>query len=89
MKITSSILAILLALGVSSNLQAKGTKGKPKTKDEFTKLDTNRDGKLSLKEFLHGKSDVAAAEAEFKKKDTNGDGFLSKEEFGGGKKKKK
>ncbi len=49
--------------------------------DVFTAMDADKDGKVSLKEFVAGKKDAAAAEKEFKAWDKNGDGSLSKDEL--------
>jgi Ca2+-binding EF-hand superfamily protein len=57
-----------------------------KAADPFTAMDTDKDGKVSLKEFQAGKKDAGAAEKDFKAMDKNGDGSLSKDELGAAKK---
>ena len=53
--------------------------------EQFKKLDTNSDGKLSKEEFVGKRKGDKAGKAEemFKKKDKNSDGFLDLAEFGG------
>ena len=49
-------------------------------KAHMSKMDTDKDGKVSMSEFMaakHGKK----AEAHFKQIDTNADGFLSTDEM--------
>jgi Ca2+-binding EF-hand superfamily protein len=47
----------------------------------FDRMDTNKDGKISLDEWKAAHPNDPNAEAQFKKLDANGDGFLTKEEF--------
>jgi len=54
------------------------TTKKPPAEDEFKKLDTNKDGKLSQDEYVAGAGNTAE---EFGKLDVNKDGFLSHSEF--------
>ena len=83
------ILATLVACSVcTGTAMAKGTvQPKPKKEmpaDEFKKLDTNRDGKISKEEFLAGNGGTAE---EFAKYDKNSDGYLDHAEFSQMKKK--
>ena len=78
--ILSALLASSICIGIAD---ARGTSRKPPV-DEFKKLDTNHDGKLSKEEFLAGKGGSAE---EFAKLDKNGDGFLDRYEFSQAKKK--
>jgi Ca2+-binding EF-hand superfamily protein len=60
----------------------KGSEKKPpKAENVFKKLDTNKDGKLSEKEFTAGQKDPERAKGWFKKMDTNRDGSVSLDEF--------
>ncbi|MFH0976405.1 MAG: EF-hand domain-containing protein [Spirochaetota bacterium] len=52
-----------------------------KCEENFASMDADKDGKVSLKEFMTVKHPRGNAEDVFKAKDTDKDGFLSKEEF--------
>ena len=47
----------------------------------FDRWDTNRDGVVTLAEYLAGQKPNALLEARFKRLDRNGDGQLTREEF--------
>lgn len=54
--------------------------------EKLAKLDTDKDGKVSLDEFKAGmQKDPEKAEAKFKKKDADHDGFVTLEEMKAGK----
>jgi Ca2+-binding EF-hand superfamily protein len=78
------LLIVLVAFGLCAPLaSAQDKKGTPE--EQFKKLDTNSDGKLSKEEFVGKRKGDKAGKAEemFKKKDKNGDGSLDLAEFGG------
>lgn len=70
-------------------IKAKGSGGKPAPKGKpdrdrgqmFKSRDTDKDGKLTMEEFMSKQPDGDAARARFPKFDKDGDGFLSPEEF--------
>jgi Ca2+-binding EF-hand superfamily protein len=71
-------LGILLGTTLATLAQGGGDRRGPKPpliKNIFKDLDTNKDGKLSLKEVK------GRLKKEFKKIDINQDGFLSKKEI--------
>lgn len=85
-KWTSWMLAAAVMLGGASSALA----APKKTPDErFAKADKNKDGKLSLDEFIGKRTDDKKAKAEktFSKKDKDGDKALTLEEFKAGNKK--
>ncbi len=86
MKIITTLCILALSAAVSlqageKKKPAEGGAAKATPEEHFKKLDTDKDGSLSLAEFQAGKPDAAKAEAAFKKLDTNSDGKLSLEEF--------
>ena len=56
----------------------------PRTSPSFSELDTDHDGRMSLKEYKAGFPGVTDIEEEFKALDTNGDGYLSISEYKAG-----
>jgi len=83
---TSWMLALAVMLGCASSALA----APKKTPDErFTKADANKDGKLSLDEFVGKRTAEKKSKAEktFSKKDKDGDKSLTLEEFKAGNKK--
>lgn len=69
------ILSFTTATAQENNQEQQRRKGPPTIKQLFKDLDTNEDGKLSLKEVK------GPLKKDFKKIDLNEDGFLSKEEI--------
>lgn len=76
MKPTAILTAMLAGVICIGTADAKGRSRKPPV-DQFKKLDTNHDGKLSKAEFLAG----GGSADQFTKLDKNGDGFLDRYEF--------
>ncbi|MEO9569821.1 MAG: EF-hand domain-containing protein [Polaribacter sp.] len=81
-KLTNKIIAVLgfiLLTSISAiaqqNNDEETPKGPPSVKQIIKDLDTNEDGKISLKEAK------GPLKKDFKKIDTNEDGFLSKKEL--------
>jgi hypothetical protein len=56
----------------------------PRTSPSFSELDTDHDGRLTLKEYKAGFPDVTNAEELFKAMDTKGKGYLSLDEYKAG-----
>jgi len=86
MKLNKLIITGLAAAFLSSFVVAKpGGGGKDKKerppKREFSEVDADSDGKVSLAEFIDGAPDAEKATARFEKKDQDADGFLSEEEY--------
>lgn len=77
------VVGIALMFGAGLAVAADAKKAPA---DVFTAMDADKDGKISLKEFVAGKKDAAKAEKKFKALDKNGDGSLSKDELAPAKK---
>lgn len=76
------VISILLAADTEYLTAQNRPKQKQQCEEKFIKADTDKDGKISIIEFMavtHPKG--ITPESMFKSKDTNGDGFLSREEF--------
>jgi Ca2+-binding EF-hand superfamily protein len=82
--------ALFLALGISGFGTAQEqsqtnqqTQRRPlmRCQERFDAMDTNRDGVVTMEEFLAVRHRGGRAEEIFKARDSNGDGQLSKEEF--------
>jgi Ca2+-binding EF-hand superfamily protein len=86
----AAVLGVLvIGLGVSPALAGAGKRAKKSPEQRFQKLDTNKDGGLSLEEIKgKGKKDPAKVEKRFKKLDRNGDGKVTLAELQGRGKKK-
>ncbi|MEI8376499.1 MAG: EF-hand domain-containing protein [Planctomycetota bacterium] len=74
--------------GKNNNVAANKRRGAnaslPRTSPSFSELDTDHDGRLSMKEYKTGFPGVADVEQEFKSLDSNGDGTLSLDEYKAG-----
>ena len=85
MKVSKVVLATVLALAVimvGSYVFAQDTpKPKMRCEQRFIELDADKDGKVTLKEFMAINHPGGSAEEVFKMRDKNGDGALTKEEF--------
>ncbi len=69
---------VMLAVGPAMAADKPKVQG---TGDLFVAIDTDKDGKISLAEYLAYTKDKVKGEKVFKAKDKNGDGYLVKEEF--------
>ena len=72
------VVGIALMFGAGLAVAADAKKAPA---DAFTAMDADKDGKVSLKEFVAGTKDAAKAEKEFKALDKNGDGAISMDEL--------
>jgi hypothetical protein len=78
-----SILAVALSIGVGASTLAAQENRRPRMRCEenFVKMDTDKDGKISLAEFSAVDHPRGDAKALFKEKDADKDGFLTKAEL--------
>ena len=76
-------LALAIMMGGSLAFAQDTPKPKMKCQKRFMKLDADKDGKVTLQEFMARikKHTGGKAEEVFRKRDANGDGVLTKEEF--------
>lgn len=82
--LVAAVIAALISLPLVINAADEKKKG-----GGFAAMDSDKDGKVSKKEFVAMQKDATKGEARFNQLDTNKDGFLSQEEFAAGQKKKK
>ena len=82
--ISSAVIAAFVSLPLLVNAAEEKKKG-----GGFAAMDTDKDGKVSKKEFVAAQKDAAKAEKRFANLDKNNDGFLTQEELAAGQKKKK
>ena len=70
----------LILMTLAAGLCVAGQRGS--SDRQFSKMDQNGDGKLTLEEFrAAGKKNADKAAKRFRKADADGDGFLTKAEF--------
>jgi Ca2+-binding EF-hand superfamily protein len=75
------VFVVILFAGIQ-NISAKNNpKKEMRCEENFKNMDTDKDGKVSLKEFMAAKHHRGNPEDIFKAKDVDKDGFLTKEEF--------
>ena len=82
--ILAAAIAAFFSLSLALNAADEKKKG-----GGFAAMDTDKDGKISKKEFVAQQKDATKGENRFKQLDKDNDGFLSKEELAAGQKKKK
>jgi Ca2+-binding EF-hand superfamily protein len=75
------VLFVLGSIALSVQAQPLRQRAERRAQMAFERMDTNKDGKISLDEWKAAHPNDQNAEAQFKKLDANGDGFLTKEEF--------
>ncbi|MBI3838875.1 MAG: EF-hand domain-containing protein [Planctomycetia bacterium] len=83
-KLTAVFLAFVVLIATTAPAQAaKGKKSQRTPEQVFKRLDTNRDGALSLAELVGKRTDEKAIKAEqaFKRLDKDGDGSVTLSEF--------
>lgn len=81
--LTAAVIAALLSLPLAINAADEKKKG-----GGFAAMDTDKDGKISKKEFVAAQKDASKAEGRFAQLDTDKDGFLTQAEMAAGQKKK-
>ena len=81
--LTVAVLAAVLSLPVALVGAEEKKKG-----GGFAALDTDKDGKVSKKEFVAAHKDASKGESRFAQLDTDKDGFLTQAEMAAGQKKK-
>jgi hypothetical protein len=75
-------LIIAIIMGSSNHVLAQDSaKPKMQCKERFATLDTDKDGKVNLEEFMAVKHPRGNAEEIFRSRDTDGDGALTEVEF--------
>ena len=81
--IFAAVLTALLSLPLALNAADEKKKG-----GGFAAMDTDKDGKVSKKEFVAAQKDAEKGAKRFADLDKNNDGFLTQEEMAAGQKKK-
>jgi Ca2+-binding EF-hand superfamily protein len=80
----AGVVVVMLVIGsamAADKAKAKEAAKAQKTADVFMAIDTDKDGKISLAEYVVYTKDKVKCEKEFKVMDKNGDNYLVKEEF--------
>lgn len=80
----AGVVAVMLVIGsamAADKPKAKEAAKAQKTADLFIAIDTDKDGKISLAEYVAYTKDKVKGEKAFKVMDKNGDSYLVKEEF--------